>query len=837
MSESELSEFYAKMNKRSDKLVNYYVISLFFIGLLLSFFFNTWPIGIFIGGISLIAYYSARYFLVQNNLCRYVLSVIFGVFTIQFLYQMNGMIEMYFFAFIGSIVLIWYRNWKLQIPLAIVMVLNNIVLSKIEFSGWKYYFAHPKYAVLQTYGHTALSIAVFCFSGILAHQFKKSAQKKIQQGVEIGKNIEAEEQSEVLIAMSQSLKAANEHLTKAHNELKKLFENIEEAFFSFSVDYIEDKPCFTALQMSPACTKIYGYEPQDFVSNSRLWQVVIVKEHQGIIEKNISKLLIGKSLSLEYKIIHTDKTIRWVQTKINPTLNKDRVLVRIDGITTDITEKKLVEESLQKSEANLRNIFENTSIAYVLINADLSILSFNQQAAKIVTDNNIGDRTLMEGENILNYFQEERKALMKARMENVLAGNNISYEINYEDREGDMKWYSIQLFKIAGNNNEALAINMSITDITERKNAEMELKKRYEKIAAQEKLMKGAEKLAHFGSWQNNFLTNEVTWSDEAFRVYGYEPNELPPTYSLFIKHVHPDDVQYVNKTMEDAVKYHDTQELSFRIIDTNNAVKYIQAALIIERDEQGNVVHVLGFKQDITDKVMLEERLQEERKQQQKQITEAVITAQEKEHVFLGEELHDNINPTLATVKLYLSSLNSGEIFRKDLVVDSIGFLNMAMDEIRSLSKSLVPPSLKAIGLLDALNDFISSINKVNDISFRMNCNSINDELLDEKLTLAIFRIVQEQVNNILKHAQADKVTITIYQDIDKLQLIVEDNGVGFDTTQKSKGVGLQNIVSRADLFNGNVAIKSSPGKGCKLTVDFKIPKQFINERKNSAA
>jgi len=828
MKQKTIEDFLAQMKKRADLLMNYFLAVFFVIGLLLSFYYDTWMIATGVGGLSLVAYFSSKAALPESDLYQYVLSVVLGIFIAQFIYQMHGMFEMHFFAFIASAILIIYRNWKLQIPLAVIVIIHHIVFGYLQFAGFgKIYFTQLEYMTLDTFAiHIILSIGIFFLCGLWAYKFNQSTNNYILQSFEVGKLQEAGQHKEIFIAMNKSLQASNEKLIKAHLELKTLFQNIEEVFFSVKIDFLEGHPCFTMLQMSPACLKVYGYEVEDFFRNQVLWRDVIVEEDKYIVDKNFPALLSGNSVVNENRIHHKDGSIRWLQARIKPTLNSDGLLIRLDGITTDITGKKLAQESLQRSEANLRTVFENTDTGYLLLNTDLRVISFNQQAEKFVA---LGLNSItLEGDHVIDYYPNERKLVMKKMMEDALKGKNDSYEMSYPQKDGSVIWYYIRLFGVMNQDKKIFALTLSISDITKWKQAEAELKMNFEKILVNEKLMKEAEKLAHFGSWQANFLNRTVEWSDETFRLYGYEQGEHAPSYKLFLQHVHPEDLQYVKTTLEKAVRLYDSQKLNFRIIDKNGEVKYIHAALMIERDKEGNVINVLGFKQDVTKKIMMEKRFKKEKRNKQQQITDAVITAQENERSFLGAELHDNINPILATVKLYLECVIGDDNKRTDLLKDSKGFINTAMDEIRTLSKTLLPPSLGEIGLVDAINDIIQNVRRVNDLKFITKWEGVQESLISKKMKLTIFRIVQEQLNNIFKHAAAKTVFIELKQQETMLELIIKDDGVGFDVFKKRSGVGLQNIISRTELFNGKVLINSAIGKGCELIVKFEIQQEL---------
>ena len=121
-----------------------------------------------------------------------------------------------------------------------------------------------------------------------------------------------------------------------------------------------------------------------------------------------------------------------------------------------------------------------------------------------------------------------------------------------------------------------------------------------------------------------------------------------------------------------------------------------------------------------------------------------------------------------------------------------------------------------------EAIADICRNIHKASDLQFIADWDKVDDNSLSDKMKLTIYRIVQEQVTNIIKHANAKEVIIEIYQDKGALVLTIKDDGVGFDVSSKRNGVGLQNISSRAELLDGEVIINSSPGNGCELQVIF---------------
>ncbi|HLX66352.1 MAG TPA: hypothetical protein VKR41_05125, partial [Puia sp.] len=108
--------YLAQVKHKSDRLMNYFLGSFFLVGLLLAMFYGTWLVAFGVGSLALLAYYSVKLLLPHSDTYQYVVSLVFGIFMAQFIYEMHGLFEMHFIAFIGSAILITYQNWKLQIP-------------------------------------------------------------------------------------------------------------------------------------------------------------------------------------------------------------------------------------------------------------------------------------------------------------------------------------------------------------------------------------------------------------------------------------------------------------------------------------------------------------------------------------------------------------------------------------------------------------------------------------------------------------------------------------------------------------------------------------------------
>lgn len=217
----------------------------------------------------------------------------------------------------------------------------------------------------------------------------------------------------------------------------------------------------------------------------------------------------------------------------------------------------------------------------------------------------------------------------------------------------------------------------------------------------------------------------------------------------------------------------------------------------------------------DVTDKVLFDNKL-----------TKSIIQTQEEERIEIGSELHDNVCQILASANIRLSMLSD--------FIDKQGFeyfsqsknmINLALNEIRNLSHRLVPVFYE----LSSFNELVSNL--LNDFNFSKDViinvlidNEINYQSLQKDLQLNVFRILQEQLRNIHKYAQARNIGVTMKMSNNQLILIISDDGIGFDMTIVRKGIGLANIQRRVEMFSGTFSMTTFPGKGCHLEIVFPI-------------
>ncbi|MEP7278278.1 MAG: PAS domain S-box protein [Bacteroidota bacterium] len=337
-----------------------------------------------------------------------------------------------------------------------------------------------------------------------------------------------------------------------------------------------------------------------------------------------------------------------------------------------------------------------------------------------------------------------------------------------------------------------------------------------------------ATKATNDAIWDYDIKNKRLYWGESFYSIFGYTAGAHSGKHGFWESKIHPKDKEKTKKLYSSAIKNKERGVVYFEYWFQKADASYVLVAdrAFIIWDAEGNAVRFVGAMQDITDRKKLEGQLLTQEINRQKSIAQAVVDAQEKERAEIGKELHDNVNQILSTAKLYLELAKTDTIQKDALIKRSADSIFTAINEIRHISKALVPPSVKDLGLIESVNDLVESLQMTNTLQVQFTHSGDFDKIINDKQKLMLFRIIQEQVSNVLKHAAATRILIDLKLNGKLINLSIVDNGKGFELekVKYKKGVGLSNIESRAHLFNGEVIITTAPEKGCKLFIQVPI-------------
>ncbi len=207
---------------------------------------------------------------------------------------------------------------------------------------------------------------------------------------------------------------------------------------------------------------------------------------------------------------------------------------------------------------------------------------------------------------------------------------------------------------------------------------------------------------------------------------------------------------------------------------------------------------------------------------------SESILKGQEDERSRLAQDLHDGLGGMLSGVKLTLSAMKGNIILSEEsarLFTKAFEQLDSSIGEMRRVAHNMMPEALVKLGLQQALQDYCDGINEVKQLNVTCEFHGLENRL-DNSTEIIVYRIVQELLNNIVKHANASNVLVQVIKKDNELNITVEDNGTGFikEETFIKEGAGLRNIQSRVDYLKGELDIKSTPGKGTSVYINCTI-------------
>lgn len=239
-------------------------------------------------------------------------------------------------------------------------------------------------------------------------------------------------------------------------------------------------------------------------------------------------------------------------------------------------------------------------------------------------------------------------------------------------------------------------------------------------------------------------------------------------------------------------------------------------------------IISILSYRNYKHKQNLQQRRITELETQQQLTAAEAVLKGEEQERTRLAKDLHDGLGGMLSGIKYSLSNMKGNLIMTPDnaqAFERSMDMLDSSIKEMRRVAHNMMPEALVKFGLDTALNDFCTDVNQSGIV--RVNYQSIGLEgaALSQTIAITVYRIIQELLNNVMKHASAKSVVVQVSKTNDEISITVEDDGKGFDSTilNGTKGMGWENIQSRIAYLKGKLDVQSEPGKGTSVLIEFK--------------
>lgn len=558
-----------------------------------------------------------------------------------------------------------------------------------------------------------------------------------------------------------------------------------------------------------------------------------LENHFGLAKEDYSGI---NAFSFIFEEDLSDLAIRFVEVLDTPGIpmdikcrakNKDGSIIWVEGIVTnlahvegvngivcnfrDVTEKIKAAMELEAREQRFRLLIENSADFIMMANQQGEIIYGSPSIQKFL------------GYSEEDYFNKTAFMLIHPDsfpdahilLENLFKYPNETFSIRFKlyHKDGHDVWVegvATNLLDTPGIN----AIVGNFKDISERKRAE-------QLIRESEDLYKNLFNKSPLPTWVCCTETLQYLEANEAaVQHYGYSKEEFLQRTAFEIT-----PAENHNELMNFLATGDITnqQQLIKKHVKKNGEIVFVEV-LAHTISYKGQPCYLVVAK-DITEELSLRHQLVEEKIMKQKEIMQAAMEGQDKERAEIGRELHDNVKQILGVAKVCLEHGKGNAAEQVKMIDKAHKMISDAIEELRELSKSLTQVYQREIGLELSVENLVDSMRVGNTIDFEIKFAVPNEKYMDDKLKMTLFRIIQEQLNNIVQHAEALHVVIMIKQMGDVLSLCIADDGKGFDISKKRSGIGITNIINRAEIFNGHVVFDSEPGAGCRMLVNFKIP------------
>ena len=483
------------------------------------------------------------------------------------------------------------------------------------------------------------------------------------------------------------------------------------------------------------------------------------------------------------------------------------------ALATEITER-------QAAEQRFRNLLQTAPDATIIVDGAGKIVMANQHASVVFGYEH--DELL--GQKVEVLLPREQKALHSGHRRQYMKApdfRSMGRELDIRGRRKDGSLFPAEVSLSPLQTPEGVLVTASVRDISARREAD-------EALRQSERQLAQAQQMAQVGSWRWEVAADHMAWSAVLCDIHGLAPAAAPGTFVQFLAHIHPDDRARVEAIINAARRAGSPFEFEHRIRRADGAERalYSRGEVLVGADGQPAVVSAIA--QDLTERKAIEDELRSSR-EQLRQLSSHLQAAREEERARMSREIHDELGGSLTGLKMDVArmaknadDLSPDELRARAAAMSSL--IDSTVQMVRRIASDLRPGILDDFGLAAAIEWQLQEFSKRAGLEFAYDSNT--DELnLDPASSIELFRLFQETLTNVARHAQATRVAARLAAGADELVLEVSDNGRGISTGEigNSKSLGLLGMRERVQQLRGELSITGAPGQG--TTVLIRVP------------
>ena len=507
----------------------------------------------------------------------------------------------------------------------------------------------------------------------------------------------------------------------------------------------------------------------------------------------------------------------WLSVSINPVFNARGELEKFIAIEQNITGRKLEETQREFERQDKEALINSTEDLIWSIKTDFTLIAANNAFLNFIKENT--GHLLKKGDNVLpeGLFDPERRSFWHTQYERALKGERfliVAEKQKSVDFERDYLEVNFNPIYVDG---EVVGVACYGRDITE-------LKKNKEALLDYNKKLQATQKISKLGYWEYNLEAGKLFWSDEVYKIWEVDKTKSGIGPESFHSTIHHLDRPNYEEYLKDANLGKPYLDIKYRIILKGGTIKWIhETGNLMPRGTEG-FIHYEGTVQDITAQKEYENQILNV-SERLRNLSAHLQTVQEEERINIAREIHDELGQQLTGIKLDAAWLQNksknNEKEEQDRMDRLIKNINATIRKVRKIATDLRPGVLDDLGLEAAIEWQSVQFEEQTGISCILETSTIADNY-EKTINTAVYRIFQEALTNVTRHANATEVIIKLSEKNSILVLEVLDNGIGFVEMETEKNnltsLGITGMKERALMINGRFSIKKRNEGGTKV-------------------
>ncbi len=558
---------------------------------------------------------------------------------------------------------------------------------------------------------------------------------------------------------------------------------------------------------------IYGLDREKYTpTNKKFLSKVVHTDDRQYVKELVENAIKNRETSLDYfhKIVQPDGTEKIIHALGQIIYDDNREPIVINGSAQDVTELYNTRLKLEESEKNYRDLVELSPDAVVIFYRK-KILYVNKEFVKMI---GAKDHNEILNHDIYELVHPDSKKSAKGDLKKLYNQEPIGM-VNLKINKLDGSVAQIEIKGMITSFNNQQAVMGSIRDVTEKIVAE-------QKLRASELSLSKAQEIAQLGSWEENYQTGEVYWSSELKHIFGVNKIQMIKP-GQFWKFVHPDDLDWMKQNWLQAENKMVPYRGIFRIKLKDGTIKHLSEQAEFITDSKGRLYKVVGTVHDVTQVREYQDQL--------RNLSAHIQNLQEEERGRIAREIHDELGQNLTSINMDIDYLKSrGKEGADQDILNRLKLLSKSVNHTikttRRISQELRPSILDDLGLKTAIEWQVAQFWKRSRLEYKLNIQE-NDEGINNEQSIAIFRITQESLTNIARHADASEVELKLHFQNSSILLEIKDNGKGFNTNKtdaENKSFGIFGMKERAAMLGGVLKISSQLRKGTSINLELPL-------------